>query len=87
MTLLCASDFYHEPAKKALHAYQGLDLRESFLTTNNVILETLTVARREGGNSLAVEAGELLLFGKMVTVCRTTADDELAAFQYLEAAC
>jgi uncharacterized protein len=84
VALLCENDAHHEQARKALQAYKGLNLRESLLTTNNVVLETLTVARREGGHAVAVQAGELLFSGKLVTVYRTSGDDELAAFRYLK---
>lgn len=84
VALLCENDAHHEDAKKALQAYRNLSPRESFLTTNNVVLETLTVARREGGHAVAVAAGELLFSGQMVSVYRTSEDDERAAFQYMK---
>lgn len=84
VALLCANDAHHERAKRALQGYQGQNLREALLTTNNVVLETLTVARREAGHAVAVRAGELLFSGKLATVHRTTEDDELSAFQYMK---
>lgn len=83
VALLCVNDAHHERAKKALQAYQGLNLRGALLTTNNVLLETLTVVRREAGHAVAVRAGELLFSGKLASVHRTTEEDELAAFDYM----
>ena len=84
VALLCERDAHHQHAKSALLAYQGLNLRDTLLTTNNVVLETLTVARREAGHAVAVRAGELLFSGKLVSIHRTTEEDELAAFQYMK---
>jgi predicted nucleic acid-binding protein len=83
VALLCVNDAHHESAKQALQAYQGLNLRGALLTTNNVVLETLTVVRREAGHAVAVRAGELLFSGKLASVHRTTEEDELAAFDYM----
>jgi predicted nucleic acid-binding protein len=84
VALLCVNDAHHERARNALQGYQGQNLREALLTTNNVVLETLTVARREAGHAVAVRAGELLFSGKLATVHRTTEGDELAAFEYMK---
>lgn len=84
VALLYEKDTNHERAKKAIRAYEGQRPRETFLTTNNVVLETLTVARREAGHAVAVRAGELLFSGRIASIHRTGEDDERAAFEYLK---
>lgn len=84
VALLCENDAHHDRAQRALQAYRGRNLRQSLLTTNNVLLETLTVARREAGHQVAVQAGELLFSGKLASLYRTTEEDEQAAFGYMK---
>lgn len=82
VALLSTRDDQHARAQGAFEAFEGRRLRDLFLTTNNVVLETITVAGRQGGNSLAVEVGEMLYAEKLARVYRTTAEDELAALGY-----
>jgi len=83
VALLDPRDRNHHRAVAAFEEHEGQRLRDSFFTTNNVVLETITVARYEVGHRLAVEAGELLYAEKLAQVHRTTADQEAAAFDYL----
>jgi len=57
-------------------------LSDVLLTTNNVILETITVALYKANHKVALRAGELLYGDAMARVYRTTAEDEAAAFAY-----
>ena len=82
VALLSARDDHHDRAQKAFEAFEGRKLRDLFLTTNNVVLETITVTGRQGGNRLAVEVGELLYTEKLARIYRTTPEDELAALAY-----
>jgi uncharacterized protein len=81
--LLVPRDTNHHRAKAAVEALASSRLSDTLLTTNNVILETITVARYEGNHQMAVRAAELLYGGTMARVYRTTAEDEAEAVVYL----
>jgi predicted nucleic acid-binding protein len=84
IALLDPHDANHPRAVEAFHAFQGSRLSDLLLTTNNVVLETITVARYEVGHALAVRAGQLLYDGRLARLHRTTAEEEAAYFAYLE---
>ena len=84
VALLDPRDRNHTRAVEALEALQGRRLKDLLLTTNNVVLETITVARYEAGHRLAVRAGEMLYGESLARLHRTTAEDEAAAFAYLK---
>lgn len=84
VALLSPRDAHHESARQAFQAYEGRRLADVLLTTNNVVLETITVAGRQGGNRLAVEVGEMLYAEKLARVVRTGLEDERAALEYLK---
>ena len=81
--LLLPKDANHSRAVRAIEALDRRRLSDLLLTTNNVVLETITVARYEGDHRVAVRAGELLYGGAMARLYRTTAEDEQEAFAYL----
>jgi predicted nucleic acid-binding protein len=81
--LLLPKDANHRRAALAVEELGDVRLSDILLTTNNVILETITVARYEGSHQTAVRAAELLYGGTMARVYRTTAEDEAAAVAYL----
>jgi predicted nucleic acid-binding protein len=84
VALLDPDDKNHARAVKALEELEGQRLSTLLLTTNNVVLETITVARYEAGHALAVKAGEMLYAEKFARLHRTTAKEEAAAFAYLK---
>jgi predicted nucleic acid-binding protein len=84
VALLDPLDKNHARAKGALEDFAGRRLSDELLTTNNVVLETITVARYEAGRRLAVRAGEMLYGEKLAQLHRTTAEEEAAAFAYLK---
>jgi predicted nucleic acid-binding protein len=84
IALLDPQDKHHARAVEALEGFQGKRLKDLLLTTNNVVLETITVARYEAGHALAVKAGEMLYGEKLARLHRTTAEEEAAAFTYLK---
>jgi predicted nucleic acid-binding protein len=84
IALLSARDRQHARAVQALGAFESRRLHDELFTTNNVVLETITVAGRHGGHSLAVEAGEILYSENLARLYRTTAEDEASAFGYLK---
>ncbi len=57
--LLLPKDANHFRAVQAIEDLGDVRLSDVLLTTNNVILETITVALYEGSNKVAVRAGEL----------------------------
>ncbi len=82
VALLLPKDANHSRAVEAIEGLGRARLSDVLLTTNNVILETITVALYEGSNEVAVRAGELLYGGTMARLYRTTAEDEEQAFAY-----
>jgi predicted nucleic acid-binding protein len=81
--LLLPKDANHRRAAQAVEELGQVWLSDILLTTNNVILETITVARYEGNHKTAVRAAELLYGGTMARLYRTTAEDEAEAITYL----
>jgi len=81
--LLLPRDTNHHRAVQAVEDLGQVRLVDVLLTTNNVILETITVARYEGSHRAAVRAAELLYGGAMTQIHRTTAEDEAEAITYL----
>ncbi len=84
VALLDPDDKNHARAVGAFEEFEGKRLSALLLTTNNVVLETITVARYEAGHALAVKAGEMLYAEKLARLHRTTAEEEAAAFLYLK---
>ena len=84
IALLDPQDKNHSRAAEAFEAFHGQRLSDLLLTTNNVVLETITVARYEVGHGLAVRAGQMLYGEKLARVHRTSAEEEAAGFAYLQ---
>jgi predicted nucleic acid-binding protein len=63
--LLLPKDTNHRRAVRAVEELGEARLSDILLTTNSVILETITVARYEGNHKTAVRAAELLYGGTM----------------------
>ena len=83
VALLLPKDANHHRAVQAVEELGQVRLADTLFTTNNVILETITVARYESSHRSAVRAAELLYGGTMAQVYRTTAEDEAEAVGYL----
>lgn len=83
--LFSARDRHHQDALETLAPFkrERRQPKELFLTTNHVVFETITLAQRRGGHSLAVAVGEALLGRKLAQIHQATADEEKAAFEYL----
>ncbi len=84
IALLDPRDQNHSRAAEALAEYRGQSLPDVLLTTNNVVLESITVARYEVGHALAVRTGEMLYGEQLARVHRTTAEEEAAGFAYFQ---
>lgn len=81
--LVLPKDAHHHQAVEALDELGKANLSSLLLTTNNVVLETITVARYEADHRTAVRVGELLYGGSVARLHRTTTEDEVKAFAYL----
>jgi predicted nucleic acid-binding protein len=84
IALLDPQDRNHPRAVEAFRVFQGKRLSDLLVTTTNVVLETITVARYEVGHALAVKVGQLLYDEKLGRLHRTTAEEEAAGFAYLQ---
>jgi predicted nucleic acid-binding protein len=71
VALLDPRDKNHPRAVEAFEEFEGCRLSDQLLTTNNVVLETITVARYEAGHALAVKAGEMLYGEKLARLHRS----------------
>ena len=65
VALLDPRDKNHARARAAFEEFAGRRLSDQLLTTNNVVLETIRVARYEAGRRLAVRTGEMLCAEKL----------------------
>ena len=83
LTVLSDKEKNHSLAMATLDAYEGRDPEQIFLTTNHVIFETVTLARRRADHALAAAAAEKLWSKRMATIHRPTPDQESRALQYL----
>jgi uncharacterized protein len=54
---------------------------ESFVTTNQVVIEILNWARYKGGKKVAVEMGENLYSGEGITLLKSSSEDEKNAWK------
>ena len=88
--LFARHDPDHERVRQVFEAYRGRRMADQALTTNHVVMETITLVRYKGStrdalaaHRLAVEVGEVLFAGKLARIHQATPDEERAAFQYL----
>ena len=84
VALMDPRDKNHRRAVEAFQSFQGQRLNQVLLTTNNVVLEAITVTRYEVGHALALTTGATLYSEKLARIHRTTAEEEAAAFEYLK---
>ncbi len=83
VAMVLPRDENHQRAQDALSELDERPLSTQLLTTNNVILESITVARYNANHRVAVEMSELLYEGGVATIYRPTANDESKAVAYL----
>lgn len=81
--LVSAKDQHHERVREVFESLHGERLADSLLTTNHVVAETLTLARKLGHDK-AVRLGERLYAEKVARIHWATPDEEKAAFAYLK---
>jgi predicted nucleic acid-binding protein len=82
--LVSANDPDHEAVVEVLESLKGQKLPQQLLTTNHVVFETITLARRKKDHALAVEVGEALWSEKLARIHRATEEEERLAFDYLK---
>lgn len=85
--LFTEEDDNHQRAVEAFKELEGRRLFELLLTTNHIVFETITLTRmsfKRTGHERAVYVGERLFAEKLARIYRATAEDETAAFAYLQ---
>lgn len=83
LALFSQRDKHHERAREVFERYSDRNLPRTFLTTDAVILEAITLARARASHELAVFAGERLYSEKLARIYVTTLEEHKAAFEYL----
>lgn len=83
VALLLPGERHHAAAVRAIEELSHIELPRVLVTTNNVALETITVARYRADHRSAVRAAELLYGGALVQMHRTTRQHEADAIAYL----
>jgi len=91
---LCAlfseTDANHDRARQVVEAYRGRPLADVVVTTNHVVAETITLVRARSHRDarsrhrIAVEVGRKLFAGVFGRIHQATAEEERAAFMFLE---
>lgn len=76
-------DAHHPRVVEVFRTFEGLRLADHLLTTNHVIAETITLARKIG-HAEAVRLGEQLYGEKLARIHWTSPDEERAAFDYFK---
>lgn len=86
--LIDADDANHARVREVLEAERGNPLRDSVLTTNHVLAETLTLLRKRGKqdartrHARAVDVGRRLYAGAFGRIHQVSDEEERAAFEY-----
>ena len=83
LALWSSRDPDHSRARDVFESLSDRRLGDLLLTTNHVVFETMTLARRRAGLELALGAGERLYGEKMARIHWATPDEEKAAFAYM----
>ena len=76
----------HPQARELLASLRGQRLSDVLITTDQVVLETLTLIQtsvEKNFHARAVEVGEQLYSEKLARIYRTSFDEHLEAFAYL----
>jgi predicted nucleic acid-binding protein len=81
--LISKKDAHHARVVEVFRTFRDLRLTDRLLTTNHVIAETITLARKIGHDE-AVRVGDQLYSEKLARIHWASPDDERAAFQYFK---
>jgi len=79
-----AKDPDHARARETLAAFKGQRLPDLLLTTDHIVLETITLCRMRMGHREAVFVGEHLYSERMARIHRATFEEQGAAFDYFK---
>jgi hypothetical protein len=81
--LISKRDAHHARVVEVFRTFKDLRLTDHLLTTNHVIAETITLARKVGHDQ-AVKVGDRLYGEKLARIHWASPADERAAFEYLK---
>jgi predicted nucleic acid-binding protein len=81
--LMSTRDEHHERVVEVFRTFKESRLADSLLTTNHVVAETITLARKIG-HLEATTLGESLYAEKLARIHWATPDEERAAFNYFK---
>jgi predicted nucleic acid-binding protein len=76
----------HEKAREMLETLQGRTLSDVLITTDHIVMETLTLIQttvKRNANARATQVGEQLYGEKLARLYRTSFEEQLEAFAYL----
>jgi len=77
------NDQNHARAAQALKDFKGRHLPDLFITTDLVVMETITLTRRRETHSMTVLVGDHLFNEKSARIYRTSFDEHREAFEIL----
>ena len=78
------NDEGHDRAVAALEEFEGYQLPEILVTTDIIVIETITLARRRASHRAAAFVGEHLYNEKLARIYRTSLEEHHAAFDYFK---
>ena len=81
--LVSTKDDHHARVVEAFQTFKDVRLSDQLLTTNHVVAETITLARRIGHEE-ASKLGDRLYGEKLARIHWTTPDEERTAFDYFK---
>jgi predicted nucleic acid-binding protein len=77
----------HRHARELLETLEGRALSEVLVTTDHVVMETLTLIQTtvtRNAHARAIRVGQQLYSEKLARIYRTTFEEQLEAFAYLQ---
>ncbi len=77
-------DAHHQRVRAVFDEFRGQALPQLLLTTDIVVLETITLARARVSHQLATYVGERLYSEKVAQIYRTNFEEQRAAFDYFK---
>lgn len=81
---LAKADEDHERAFEALKEFRGRNLAALLVTTDAVVMETITLARRRASHAQATFIGERLYGEKIARIHRASFEEQREAFEYFK---
>lgn len=80
LALTFPKDSFHSKA----NIWQKENKKESFVTSNLVVIETLNWSRYKGGKKIAIEIGEGLYSRNGINIVKVTPEDERNAWNFFK---